>query len=99
MANIYFIENANNCIKIGVTGKTVEKRLSELQVGNSDRLKLLYTIENVPTSFEKHIHGICEKYLVSGEWFEKEAINHLMKTPWFVENLKKYRPKTVLLQD
>lgn len=86
--NIYFIEDKIGNIKIGVS-KNPNKRKEELQIGNSSALKIVYIIENIAFSFEKHIHNICEKYRISGEWFKKEVIDHLLKNPWFEQNIKK----------
>jgi hypothetical protein len=88
MTNIYFIQGKDS-IKIG-RSEDVVKRQKELQVANSERLNILYIIENVEESFETHIHGICENYHISGEWFKNEALNHLLRHPWFKENMKSY---------
>jgi hypothetical protein len=75
-------------IKIGIS-KEPDKRKKELQVGNSSKLKVVYVIENVPICIEKHVHGICQQYKINGEWFKSEVINHLIKNPWFKENIQK----------
>lgn len=87
MTNIYFISDGES-IKIG-RSKDIESRRVGLQTANSEKLEVLYIIEGMEESFETHIHGICEKYRISGEWFKKEAIEHLMFNPWFKENMKK----------
>jgi hypothetical protein len=88
MTNIYFIKDDNLNIKIGMS-IDIDKRRRELQTGNADKLFLLYYIENVSETFEKHIHDICEAYHINGEWFEMGAINHLLSHPWFLNNMKK----------
>lgn len=85
--NIYIIGNSQY-IKIG-RSKDIDTRFMNLQTANADKLRLLYTIKNVPNNMEGHMHLICERYKVKGEWFEYEAINHLLKNPWFKENLIK----------
>jgi len=90
MTNLYFIKN-EDAIKIGYSDD-VDKRLSELQIANSNNLKILYIIENIDPSFEKHVHGVCERYKIKGEWFKKEVIEHLQNHPWFKEHMKKRNP-------
>lgn len=85
MTNIYFIQNKET-VKIG-RSVDVKKRMSELQTGNHNSLKLIYVIEDVPETFETHIHSICEKYHVHGEWFGIHAIHHLLQNPWFGEHM------------
>jgi len=89
--NIYFIENGKE-IKIG-RSVDIERRLDELQTGNSNELKVLYVIENVEEAFEKHIHSICTTFHIRGEWFEKDVLKHLLKHPFYVENMKPYSVK------
>lgn len=90
MTNIYFIENAEGDIKIG-RSEDVGKRLRQLQTGNSYRLKLKYVIPNVNETFEDHVHGICEAFHKQGEWFEKDALNHLLKHPFYKKEMIAYR--------
>jgi len=92
MTNIYFVKNQNNHVKIG-RSKNIEKRLQELQTGNSKDLKILYYIENIPEHFEQHIHNISNKFHIQGEWFDIRIIEFLFKNPWFKENVKKYEQK------
>lgn len=86
--NIYFLE-ANEAIKIGISGST-KQRIKQLQVANSDKIKIHYIIEDVPRTFEKHVHTICQKYHIRGEWYKKEVLEeHLLQHPWY----KKYMIK------
>lgn len=88
---IYFLKNhANNTVKIGRTKDPI-KRLRTLQTGNSDKLELLYIIEDVEDSFETFVHEICARYHISGEWFAGDVLeNHLLRHPWYAKNLKSY---------
>lgn len=74
---VYFIQNDKGNIKIGYT-EDIEKRKSNLEVGNDHNLTLIATIPNVPQHFETHLHGICEKYHIKGEWYTKEGYLHLL---------------------
>lgn len=87
MTNIYFI-HGNNSIKIG-RSEDVIKRQKELQIANSEKLEVLYIIENVEESFETYVHGICSNYRINGEWFKLEVLDHLLNHPWYKENMKK----------
>lgn len=88
---IYFLKNhLNNAIKIGRT-KDPAERLRTLQTGNANRLEFLYIIDDVEDSFESFIHGICEQYHLSGEWFSEDVLEkHLLRHPWYIENMKPY---------
>ena len=89
--NIYFIENGKE-IKIG-RSVDIERRLDELQTGNSKELKVLYVIEDVEEWFEKHIHSVCNTFHIRGEWFSKDVLTHLLKHPFYLENMKPYSVK------
>lgn len=87
---IYFISNLKGSIKIGYTAD-LKRRLSEHQISNPDVLRTLYYIEDGDIAFEHHVQGVCERYHISGEWYKEEVIEkHLLKHPWFRENIKKY---------
>jgi hypothetical protein len=86
--NIYFIFDGKN-IKIG---KSVDlsQRMSQLQTANSSQLKILFYIPNMDDCFEKHVHHICSRFNIQGEWFNKKVIRFLFNHPWYKENIKKY---------
>lgn len=90
--NIYFIQRDDE-IKIG-RSIDIERRIEELQVANSVNLRLLYKIENVDESFEEHVQSICSMFHIRGEWFKKDALDHLLKHPFYKENMKKVYPKS-----
>lgn len=69
MKSVYLIRGNNGKYKIGIA-KNPEKRLSQLQTGNSDDLKLIETYKSdnarkIETIL--HNHYMCEKE--RGEWF------------------------------
>lgn len=65
---IYFISDGES-VKIGYTkDKTPEKRLSQLQTGNANRLNLIGFVPG-DTLAEKAIHSDLAKYRKQGEWF------------------------------
>jgi hypothetical protein len=97
MVTIYFITDGTN-IKIGRTSN-IEKRIKNLQTSNSNDLKVIYCIYNVEKSFEKLVHGICERYHINKEWFSMEAVNHLLKLTWFKDNMVPYNGTILTLEN
>ena len=87
MTNIYFIRRKNE-IKIG-RSKNVKQRLSALQTGNTEKLKLEYVILNIEPKMEKHIHSICRRFHINGEWFKEDALTFLLKHPYYRDLMRK----------
>jgi hypothetical protein len=90
MTNIYFIRNNEGNIKIG-RSINLEIRKNNLQVASPNDLIILYYIKDVEESFEKFIHLICKNYLISGEWFTHDCIDHLLNHPWYKSTMIKYK--------
>jgi hypothetical protein len=89
---LYFIqESISKNIKIGISKRSLPVRRKELQTGNSDNLKIIAQIEAVPFSFEAHVHGICQDFQVLGEWFKPNCLDHLLKHPFYKENIIKVK--------
>lgn len=67
---VYFIqESITKHIKIGYT-YNVQKRLSELQVGNSQTLKILKIYESTkPYKLEQETHLKYKDFYIRGEWY------------------------------
>ena len=87
---VYLIQNTETLdVKIGRTNNIVERKKS-LQTGSSTELRILYTID-APDSFEQHMHSVCGRYRKSGEWFDKDVLNHLIRHPWFRSNMMRFR--------
>ena len=86
MTNIYFISDGVN-IKIGKS-KNPKKRVNQLQTSNTNKLQILYVLENVEDFFEREIHQTCSRYHINGEWFDKDVLEFLMKFDFYKENLK-----------
>jgi hypothetical protein len=56
--------------KIGVTKGTIDKRILELQTGNSNELHLTNCHETkYPFRMEKMLHAKYGQYRINGEWF------------------------------
>jgi hypothetical protein len=87
MTNIYFIRRRDE-IKIG-RSKNVQQRLRALQTGNTARLKLEFVIPNIEPTMEKHIHSICRRFRINGEWFKEDALAFLLKHPHYRELMRK----------
>jgi len=92
--NIYFIGNVElGCVKVGKS-KNPEKRLADLQVGNSHKLVLYGVMEDVSQDLENMLHKILEPYRMEGEWFKlTDEVIHFMinETDETVYNYKLYR--------
>lgn len=74
MGYVYLIGEENNKgrFKIGSTrGKSVKKRLKQLQTGNSSELFVKDSFETeFPFKLEKMLHNRFNSSNVMGEWFE-----------------------------
>jgi hypothetical protein len=71
---VYFIyDSKNKAVKIGFTND-LEKRLSDIQVGNSTKLEVLEFLhcESAAAAelFETQLHATFEHLYIRGEWFE-----------------------------
>lgn len=74
MGHVYLIGNKEipNTYKIGVTNsKNVNKRLKQLQTGNSSELYIKESFETeYPFKVEKMLHNRFKTSSLVGEWFE-----------------------------
>ncbi len=68
---VYLIcDPQNDRFKIGVTKGTIEKRIMELQTGNSTELHITNWYKSrYPFRIEKMLHSKYSNYRVHGEWF------------------------------
>ncbi len=71
--NVYFIQCETGPVKIGFA-KDISKRLSTLQSGNPNKLKIVKTIENCKKTTEKELHNKYSEYRLSGEWFKSDVL-------------------------
>jgi hypothetical protein len=68
---IYFIQREDDPrspVKIGFTARDPSIRLSSLQTGSPDRLKIIHTIQG-SVNGERELHRKFAKNRTSGEWF------------------------------
>lgn len=87
MTTIYFLQDlSNKNIKIGRTND-LKSRMSNLQVGNSNQLRLSFIMNEMEDHFENHIHGICNRFHIQGEWFKEEVLEHLFNLDYFKKNM------------
>lgn len=80
MCTYFFIENEDNDdsrIKIGFS-KNPEKRIRELQTGNSRKLAIMGWIESDDQSHERCLHKKYKGFRLNGEWFSIEP-NHVLE--------------------
>ena len=77
ITNIYFIrEKGTGNIKIG-SAVDIDRRLSQLQTGNSSKLEVIDVIEDVYGEVETEIHSRLAKYRLDGEWFSPDVEDKL----------------------
>lgn len=71
MGYVYLIRDCDSLTyKIGVTKQKPEKRLKQLQTGNSCKLDLLYSFEtDYPYRLEKMLHTYYSLYNEYNEWY------------------------------
>lgn len=90
MTHIYFIEDPiNKCVKIG-KANSINSRLSCLQVGNVNDLKLRVAIYNVSDKIEQYIHEHFKDIRIKGEWFKAEALERCREVAFYVFNESGY---------
>ena len=86
MGYVYLIGelNGDNKYKIGSTrAKDINKRLKQLQTGNSNQLYIKeYYETSKPFKLEQMLHNKLKDYNVIGEWFElpKDILSEFKKT-------------------
>ena len=70
MSKVYVLE-CNGLHKIGVA-QDVESRIQQLQTGNGNKIKEIYSIELYHLAFtiEKELHTTFKMCRVTGEWFK-----------------------------
>jgi hypothetical protein len=64
---VYVLE-CGGFLKVGHSSKSVEARMSELQIGNPKRLRVVAVVEGGP-ALERRLHNELADYHVGGEWF------------------------------
>lgn len=62
-------EGFSPAVKIGYTASDPQSRLAQMETGNSSRLILLASDENLGREEEKDIHSEIREARIKGEWF------------------------------
>lgn len=65
---IYLLKSGNY-LKIGLTSRTAEQRIKDLQTGNPEEITIIDTREGHKDE-ERLIHTVCKNWHVRNEWFE-----------------------------
>lgn len=75
---VYAAMDEHGRVKIGISNNPKE-RVKQLNIGNADRLTLVFTKHTVGNGFSDEVilHEKCREFHVRGEWFKKEAIEEL----------------------
>ena len=90
MGKVYLLYSLDtDSYKIGITTKSVKKRIVELQTGNSSEIKELYSYETKNYKrLERMLHLYYSNQNIKNEWFElgdKQWLNFLVKCKEFDE--------------
>lgn len=77
---VYAVQDVEGNVKIGISVDP-ERRVKELNLGNSCQLKLIFTKNATGSRYhsETELHGRCSQYRIRSEWFTKDAIKELEK--------------------
>lgn len=68
---IYFIQ-CGDAVKIGKSNN-VRNRLSQLESGNHQELKIIFTAEG-DLSEERYLHSLFRDHRIKGEWFRFDEV-------------------------
>lgn len=79
LGKVYFISNGK-AIKIGYTKNEVSKRLNQLQTGSSDKLEIIYLLENSTMDTEKYLHKyFSEQNNIMLEWYDMKVVKEWIR--------------------
>jgi hypothetical protein len=71
MGFVYLLTNDYNHYKIGITTRTIEKRLKELQTGNSEKIDIIKSFKTDHYfAVESWLHRKFKSKRLEGEWFD-----------------------------
>ena len=75
---VYAAQDQDGNLKIGISNNP-ERRLAELNIGNAQKLKLVYIKEAELPRYqdETQLHQAAAPYQINGEWFTEEAMEVL----------------------
>ncbi len=78
LGHVYFVQqSATLSIKIGFS-KDPQKRISDLQVANAQKLKLIGLIDATRKQ-EQELHKQFARYRLEGEWFSPEVLSDILQ--------------------
>jgi hypothetical protein len=77
LGTVYMISNGH-AVKIGFTTQGVSKRLKQLQTASSDKLEVIYILENSTREVEQSLHRYFGKngndYNIRNEWYDLQFV-------------------------
>jgi hypothetical protein len=96
MKGIVYLICDGEHFKIGVTTKTLDERLRELQTGNPDELFVCnYYVTDTPFKLETMLHNRYFCHKIKNEWFDVDSYT----VAHFVEICEKYQKIIDSLRD
>lgn len=83
----YFIQcGKSGPVKIGICDN-ISKRISSMQTGNPEELRLAFAIEcksrKMAEAIEQDFHKYFKSRNIRGEWFTKSVLKRAHKMHWF----------------
>lgn len=98
MGYVYLLQSYDEyherIFKIGFTRSNPEKRIKQLQTGNSEKIELLFSYESEYfTKIEKTLHNLFSIYNKSGEWFKLDNPNI------FIDECKRIEKNIIFLNE
>jgi hypothetical protein len=77
LGSVYMISNGH-AVKIGFTTQGGSKRLKQLQTASSDKLEVIYILENSTREVEQSLHRYFGKngqdYNIRNEWYDLKFV-------------------------
>jgi len=74
MINVYLISSesiSGRIYKIGITRRSISKRMKEFKTGNASELLLIDSYNSKwGNNIESHLHRLFKEKRISGEWFK-----------------------------
>lgn len=88
-SSVYIISDTTGRYKIGVS-KNPNKRLLQLQTGNSNKLEISHVSYFIPNAYsiEKKLHNLYNEYRITNEWFslKETQVNEIINKLESVKN-------------
>lgn len=92
---VYLIANESGQVKIGYTQVSAKSRLSSLQTGNPNKLRLVWETDGDKRT-ENILHSFLRHFKLSGEWFDITGCEHILNIDWVTIFLTAIQDKNIV---